>query len=707
MIDVHFDYETFSEADIKKVGTAAYAEHPSTEVICMAYAYGDKPPKLWLPGDPLPEFLKPETHGEYKLFAHNSLFEYLITKHAMKIEPPPIDCWMDTAAIAAALSLPRALLGLCHVIGIRARDSKDQYGNYLIRKLSIPQKYAKKQIKDLGLEEGATYRNRDPELLEKFYGYCKQDVIAERACTKFMLPLSESEQTVWQTDQIINLRGVNVDVELVNDCIAIYEKYTEELTNKLVDLTGLENPNSQQQFLGWAKERGYTEDNLQAETLRDFLKEYKNGAMSSNMTALTQAIELKVSLGKTAPKKFYALLRRLSRDGWHRGAFMFHGAGTGRWASLGINLQNLLRPLMEDVDLVLELIKHRDPDMLKMFWGDPIEAISSCIRGMLIPSPGHRFLICDYSQVEARIIAWLAGELGKLEIFRRGEDIYVYAASGIFELAEHEVGKDERFSGKTSELACGFQGGWAALQKMAKNYGKVLEDGFCQMVVKKWRESNPNIVLYWKALEDAAIAAIRNPGEVFLAGDMLPEPNPNLPPVKYVVKKGFLWCQLPSGRRLAYASPSLEIKTIRLFKIGEGDEERSIMYHKGTHGTVSSFEALADRHGSEVIEFESPSIRFFGSDSQTKQWVRQHTYGGSLAENVTQAVARDLLSHAMVNCEKKNYPIVLHVHDELVSEKKIGEGSFDEFKAIMLDSPAWAKGLPLAADGGESERFKK
>ena len=726
MIDVHFDYETFSEADIKKVGTAAYAEHPSTEVICMSYAYGDEEPKLWLPGQPIPNFLKEETHGKYRLFAHNSLFEYLITKHVMKLTPAPIECWMDTAAISAALSMPRALFGLCQVIGIRAKESKDPFGGFLIRKLCIPVKYTKKAQKALIAEMSEcdrryleemdeeewpeyikTYRNRDPELLERLYGYCRQDVVAERSCTKFMLPLSKAEQVVWQTDQVINLRGVNVDIPLVNDCIAIYEKQVETLTTKLKDLTGLDNPNSQQQFLGWAKERGYTQDNLQAETLRDFLKEYQNGVMTYNFHQLTDAIELKVSLGKTAPKKFYALLRRLSKDGRHRGAFMFHGAGTGRWASLGINLQNLMRPAMEDVDLVLSKLPERDPSLLEMYWGDSIEAIASCIRGMLIPSPGHRFLICDYSQVEARIIAWLAGEESTLKIFRDGKDIYVHAASQIFEIEELAVGKDERFSGKTAILACGFQGGWAALQKMAKNYGKVLEDEFCNMIVKKWRRQNPNIVAYWRALEDAAIDAIRNPGKTCTASDYLETPNPKLPDVQYRVGKGFLFCKLPSGRKLAYADPKAVKKTIHYFKIGDSEDARSIVFNKSTHGNLDLFQDLAEKYETTVKSFDTFTIRFFGSDPQTKQWVRQYTYGGSLAENVTQAVARDLLSHAMVNAERKDYPIVIHVHDELVADKKIGEGSFDEFKAIMLDSPAWAKGLPLDADGEESERFKK
>ncbi len=459
MIDVSLDFETYSECDLKKAGTWAYSEHPSTEVICMSYTIGNDKPELWLPNQPTPYFLTEGSHGKYKLHAHNSFFEFCIILNTMKLTPPPIEFWSDSAATAAALSLPRGLGNLCVVLGVDLKDAKDKYGMFLIRKLCIPQKYTKKEQKELVIKQFGqeyldtlpkeewpqhllAYRNRDPELLDRLYEYCIQDVIAERACTKIMIPLSPAEKRVWEIDQIINLRGVNVDVSLVEDCIAIYEKQIETLTAKLKDMTGLDNPNSQQQFLGWANERGYPEDNLQADTLRDFL----NGPLYREHD-LGNAIKLRMSLARTAPKKFYALLRRLGLDGRHRGAFMFHGAGTGRWASLGINLQNLLRPLMGDVDLIISMLPERDPDLLELYWGDTIEAIASCIRGMLIASPGGRLIICDYAQVEARIIAWLAGEEAILEIFRQGKDIYVHAASQIFKLEPKDVGKDERFSG--------------------------------------------------------------------------------------------------------------------------------------------------------------------------------------------------------------------------------------------------------------------
>lgn len=705
MVDVHFDFETYSECDLKTAGTWAYSEHPSTEVICMSYAYENENPRMWLPGDPLPEFLKEETHEEYRLHAHNSFFEYCIILNTMKLKSAPIEFWVDTAAMAAALSLPRALMNLCPVLGVPLKDAKGKYGMYLIRKLCIPQKYTAKEIKDTGyLKEGATYRNRDPELLDKMYEYCIQDVISERACTKTMIPLSPTEQEVWQIDQVINIRGVNVDVELVNHCIAIYEKQRDQLEVQLKEMTGLENPNSQQQFLGWAKDLGYTEDNLQADTLRDYLEELGDKPELHTTHSLKNAIKLKVSLSRTAPKKFYALLRRLGIDGRNHGSFMFHGAGTGRWASLGINLQNLLRPKMEDVDLIISMLPERDHELLELYWGDTIEALASCIRGMLIPSPGGRLIICDYAQVEARIIAWLAGEDGTLEVFRQGKDIYTHEASKIFQMYSGDIGKDERFAGKTAVLACGFQGGWSALQRMAKNYGKVLEDKFCNEIVMKWRKNNPRIVQYWDALENTAVAAIKNPGQSFCVAGYMEEDE--LPTVRYKFTKGYLFCQLPSGRLLAYASPSLVTKIVSYFKIEEGEYSRSVVFSPEVH-TVAQFYTMAEQHDTEVKEFETHSIRYYGVHPKTKQWTQLYLYGGMQAENVTQAVARDLLAHAMVEAEKRGYEIVLHVHDELVADAPHGKGNLAELKEIMLDSPKWAGGLPLDATGCETERFKK
>jgi len=270
MIDVSIDFETYSELDLKKVGAWAYSEHPSTEVICMAYAYEDDDPQLWLPEDNFPEFLQNGWRKDYMIHAWNSFFEWCIMKNTLKIEPPPITQWTDTQSLASASALPKGLGECGRVLGLPANEAKDKRGKWLISKLSSPQNNTKKKIKE-GAPE--TYRNWDSELLQEFYSYCKRDVVAERAIGKRLLKLTPSERLVWELDQEINIRGVEMDSHKVQDCISIHTQYSNTLMIKLQELTGLENPNSQKQFLGWLKEQGYTGENVQAETLREFLKE--------------------------------------------------------------------------------------------------------------------------------------------------------------------------------------------------------------------------------------------------------------------------------------------------------------------------------------------------------------------------------------------------------------------------------------------------
>lgn len=260
MIDVHWDCETFSEADIKKVGGFVYSQHESTELICFAYAYSDEPPQLWLPGNDIPYFMRPDLYGRYQIHCWNSGFEYAIWKHVLKSNPPPISCWTDTAALATVMAYPSALGKCGQAMGLPQDKAKDKRGSYLIQKLCVPQ--GKKRT-----------RNRDPEFLKEFYGYCKQDVIAERAIAKRLVGLSPLERQVWELDQEINFRGIQIDIPNVLRAMAINEKKSANLMRELQEITGLANPNSWQQFLPWLQERGYTGDNLQADTLRDFVTE--------------------------------------------------------------------------------------------------------------------------------------------------------------------------------------------------------------------------------------------------------------------------------------------------------------------------------------------------------------------------------------------------------------------------------------------------
>lgn len=422
---------------------------------------------------------------------------------------------------------------------------------------------------------------------------------------------------------------------------------------------------------------------------------------------LIKTIKLKMQLSKRAPKKYYGIHRRTSADHRIYGSFMYCRATTGRWASQGVNFQNIKRPEYKDVNAIIHAFGRESADYLDWMWGDTIKALSAAVRGMITAKPGHRLLASDFSSIESRVLAWLAGEESKLEIFRTHGKIYEHLAGKIFGIPMEDVkdGSDERFGGKISELACGFQGGWKALQRMAGQYDVDLEDDFCQEIVTKWRRENPNIENYWTALQDTAVKAIQNPGEKFLVEDQLEGKFDELPPVKYQMWQNYLCCQLPSGRVLWYNRPTLKTRTITLFKI-DGDFPRNVVYNKD-HWTVSEFYAEAKKYGAEVKSFDTPSIRFWGLNSETYQWQQQYTYGGSLSENVTQAVARDLLAEAMLRVTKAGYPIVMHVHDEIVSELPYGQGNIKEFDKLMAVLPHWATRLPVAAKGYEAERYKK
>ena len=424
-----------------------------------------------------------------------------------------------------------------------------------------------------------------------------------------------------------------------------------------------------------------------------------------NKELLIKTIKLKLQLSKRAPKKYYGIHRRTSADNRIYRSYMYSRATTGRWASTGVNFQNIKRPEFKDVDAIIAAFKKEDFRYLDWMWGDPIKALSAGVRGMIKAKPGCRLLVSDFSAIESRKLAWLSGEETKLEIFRTHGKIYEYLAGQIFGIDPETVedGSDERFGGKISELACGFQGGWKALQKMAAKHDVDLDDEFCQEIVTKWRKANPNTVKYWAALQACAISAIKNPGTQYSVPEYLE--NMNLPSVKYVKWNNYLCCELPSGRVLWYNDPTVKTRTTFMYKI-EGAFPRSVVYNDKNY-TVSSFNAEAAKWGAKVTSFESDSIRIWGLNSETHQWQQQYIHGGMLCNNVTQGSARDLQALAMLRLDKAGYPIVMHTHDEIAAELPYGQGSIEEFDRIMLELPSWAKGIPIAVKGYESERYRK
>ena len=332
---------------------------------------------------------------------------------------------------------------------------------------------------------------------------------------------------------------------------------------------------------------------------------------------------------------------------------LYHGASTGRWSSVGVNMQNNPRPSFSDTDECIELFPQKDPALINMLYGDVSEALSSCIRGMLKAPPGRKLVVADYSQIEARVLPWLAGQNDVLDVFRSGQDVYKHTAAKIYRKPVEAIDSDERFVGKVAVLALGYQGGAKAFQSMAKVYGVDIDEPRADQIKTDWRKANPKIVQFWFDLEAAAIAAVENPGTTHRVGS-----------VAFRVFRGFLFIRLPSGRLLAYYAPTMA---------------------PGRFGNLQ--------------------VSFMGTNSVSRKWERQTTYGGKLSENIAQAVARDLMALAMIRTTDAGYDIVLSVHDELIAETT--DGTIDEFSKLMCELPEWADGLPVAADGFESQRYRK
>lgn len=635
-MQISIDFETYSECDIKTAGGYNYAAHPTTEVICMAWAIDDEEPQLWTPGQVCPPRLWDAIIDGAEIWAWNAAFERAVYWH--KLAPkgfPPIrvEQWNDTAALAATLALPRAL-GKCAEV-LELSDQKDTRGRYLIQRLCKPYRGE---------------RRTDQHLMDELYAYCKQDVVTERAVKTYIQkfkPMGEHERAVWLLDQAINWRGVGIDVPNVENALDLIIATAERLNASVVDLTdgALSGVGSRAQVMSWCRDQGYR---LGGYDKNAVLSALADPALPANVR---DVLKVRQTLGKASTSKYLAMQNLAGHDDRARGVFSYHGAQTGRWAGRGFQPQNLPRPAFDDADTCVLLFEHRDPELLEMLYGDPMAALSSTLRSMIVPAQDNRLMVVDFNAIEARVLAWLAGEQEPLDVFATGQCIYCHAATSIYGRTITKADKEERQIGKVAVLALGYQGGVGAFQTMAAAYRVEIEDELADQIKVKWRKANKNIVRFWYDLEAAANNAVKHRGHVFDAG-----------PITFKCHGDFLFAKLPSGRRLAYYQPRL-----------------------GNNG-----------------------LEFWGTDSKTGgRWAKLDTYGGKLAENITQAVARDLLADAMLRVEAAGYPVVMHVHDEIVSEVPKDFGSLAEFEQLICQMPDWATGLPMAVEGFECERYRK
>ena len=670
----HIDIETFSRTLLKKSGVYRYAECPSTEILCLAYAFGDEPVNLWIPDPLLPKPLRRQIrayvakqgglcHIGFKgpkrirwhinnggqLRAHNSQFERTILNglpgRTINFPQTKRSQWVCTAAKAASHSLPRALGDACKVL--KTAHQKDENGKPDMLRLSKPRNPSKLNPSTRWLPDDV------PEKFYNLYTYCVDDVYAERDLDQVVPDLGKSEQRLFLLDQKINDRGWRVDLERVADVQYLISNYKVRLVNRMRDITGF-NPTQTQKLAEWFRNQGVKIDNLQAQTVKDTLKR-KDLAPEVRWVLRIYSLH-----NMKAPDKFTAMERSVCADERLRGMFLFCGASTGRWSSLIVQLQNLFRPIIEDPELAIDAFRHRSINWIKMLWPqNPMKIFASCVRGMLIPGEGRDLLFADFKSIEARITAWLAGQLDILEIFETHGLVYEYTAAKLWKKGLDGVeylkafGKKFpklRFLGKIAVLALGYQGGGAAFVKMAKQFGAEVSFEQGENIKWTWRDANPQIVQTWENLNNAAILAVKNPGKTFKTNKLM-----------FRVVGDYLYMRLPSKRKLAYFKPS-----------------------------VSNGE-----------------LRYMGVHTYTRQWTKCSTYGGKLLQNACEGIARDLMALAMFKLNKMKYPILGTVHDEIITEPREGFGSVKEVCAVMCEKPDWADGLPVGAVGFRGKRYRK
>lgn len=642
------DIETYSDVDLSKCGVYKYVEG-DFHILLFAYAFDDEDAKIvdLACGEELPqEVLDAIDDPNVIKWAWNAQFERTCIGHYLGRVLSP-DSWRCSMVQAASLSLPLSLKEAAKAL--KTGEQKDKAGENLIRYFSVPCKPTK--------SNGGRTRNlpeHNPEGWQQFKDYCVQDVRTERDIRKRMevFPMMVHEWDYYHMDQRINDRGVLIDKKLVEQAIACDLLLSETMTKKAYELTGLENPNSVSQLKTWLQERGIEIDSLGKKEVAAMITDLDKH--SCDQEALDM-LKLRLQMAKSSVKKYQAADRCTCADGRARGLFQFSGANrTQRWSGRNIQLQNLPQNHISTLDEARELVKMGCFDMVESIYGNTPDILSQLIRTMLIAKPGHKFIVADFSAIEARVLAWLAGEEWRMEAFKNGEDIYCASASQMFgvPVVKHGINGELRQKGKVAELACGYGGAAGALISMgALDMG--LSEEELPDLIDDWRNSNPKIVQFWWDIEKAAIESIKD------------HKDRQVGRIGVSFSNNTLWLQLPSGRRLAYIKPKLQ----------------------------------PNRFGRLSITYEGLG--------QNNKWRRIETYSGKLVENITQATARDLLAEAMWRIEKAGLEIVGHVHDEVILEVPENGVTVEDVCQIMNQNPKWADGICLSSAGYSGSYYFK
>ena len=696
------DFETRSKVDIRKTGSSVDARDESTEVLCLGYTMDGYTAKLWTPGQPAPADLLQAVKDGDEIHAHNALFERLIWTHICVPRfgwlDVQFDQWRCSLAACSRLALPRSLEDAGQALGLPIE--KDLEGRRIMLKLARPRTPTK--------NNPSTWHN-NPADFARLYEYCKTDVLAECEVIRAIEELPPSQLKVWQLDQKINLRGMPVDREGIEIAEEVVRKRKEEYGRDLEILTdgAVTRPSDAGAIRKWLATQGIETDTIAAGWVSDTLK---NGCSADVQSVL----EIRQRAGKSSTSKLGRLKLFLDSDDRVRGGFRYHGASTGRWAGMGFQPHNFPRGSlpagMEDqfhgslCDLNEGRIERQE---FELMWGDVVDAISGGLRSIFKAPEGHRFLVCDFAGIEARVLAWLAGQENLLALFRDGGDVYKMMASDIYNTTPDAIDKTQRQLGKTAILGCGYgMGGpkFAAsvqamtgrsmleyfpedqvdamfkeelLRRRAKKQDTnedVIRDFLAEQIAKEvvaqYRETNNAIKQFWSNLNQGVLKAIRTGRDIWVG-----QQNRCL---KITCTEEWLKIWLPSGRDISYFKP---------------------------HITVVDAPWDMDKPKDERQQLEQ--VQFYSMNSQIHKWCRTRSYGGKLVENVTQAVAADLLMEAMLRLEAKGYKTVATIHDEIVAEMPYGEGSLVEFEHIMKQVPSWSAGCPIDVEGFESERYRK
>jgi DNA polymerase len=642
------DIETYSSISILDAGLYKYVQSGDFKVLLFAYSFDGEYPKIidlaqgeQIPLDVQIALFSPDVIKH----AYNAAFEwYCLSKHfQVRAQEKWLCQWRCTMVHGLYCGLIGGLGKVGEALGLPADKQKDRIGGSLIQKFCVPGKNGK-----------PVSPAQEPEKWALFKKYCIQDVVTEMEVERRLsaFPIPDTVQAEWEQDMRVNAAGVRLDMDLAEGAVAFSDAETAGLLAQAKAVTGLSNPNSPTQLKAWIGDNlGEVPSSLSKAAVEELLDR------EDLPPKVRAALELRQKLGKTSVSKYKAMLDCVCPDGRIRGLLQFYGASrTGRWAGRLVQMQNLPRNYIEELDYARELVKTGRVEELALVFGNVPDILSQLIRTAFIPADGHKFVVADFSAIEARVIAWLGGEQWRMDAFAKGEDIYCASASRIYgvPVIKHGENGHLRQKGKIAELACGYGGSVGAMKAMG---GANLTDEELKQIVDDWRKASPNIPRLWYRLENAAMDAIRTGVPVMANGLVFRhEQTPE--------GLRFLTIQLPSGRKLFYCNPFF-----------------------GTN------------------RFGNDSIHYYGVN--TGNWCELETYGGKITENVVQAIARDCLAAAMKNIEAAGYQIVMHIHDEVILDAPADRADLDTVCKLMCQPIPWAEGLLLNADGFVGDYYKK